>query len=106
MDALRAGGTYVNVAGWEKPVNCIWSLVCQNRADIFSPQFIVLMEHFMMKALTLKVTMSYTSKNFREVVEDFIAGQCDTPYPSISMMLMFIRQVQGGEAIYHEPDTA
>lgn len=41
-------------------------------------QFVVPMEHFMMKELVLRVGMSYTEEDFREVVEEFVAGKYST----------------------------
>jgi len=56
MDALRRGGTYVNVAGWEK--DCI-----------------VPMQHFMLKEVIFRASMSYTEKDFQDTVEDWISGK-------------------------------
>ncbi|KAK4616179.1 hypothetical protein CLAFUW4_10473 [Fulvia fulva] len=56
MDALRTRGTYVNVAGWEKPM--------------------IIPQHYaMMKELTIKFSFAYDSKDFQAVVDDFIAGK-------------------------------
>jgi len=55
MDALVFRGTYVNVAGWEKP-------------------FVVPFMHFLCKEITLKGSFSYTDDDFRSVVDMFKAG--------------------------------
>jgi threonine dehydrogenase-like Zn-dependent dehydrogenase len=56
MAALRPKGTYVNVAGWEKP-------------------FVLPMQFFMMKELNLRTTMAYDEKDFGDTVRDFCDGK-------------------------------
>ncbi|OAP65067.1 chlorophyll synthesis pathway protein BchC [Fonsecaea erecta] len=56
MDALRRGGTYVNVAGWER-------------------ECIVPMGHFMLKEIVFRASMSYTEEDFKQTVDEFVAGK-------------------------------
>ena len=56
FDALRARGTYVNVAGWEQP-------------------FVLPMHTFMAKELQVRTTLAYDDKDFGDVVRDFVAGK-------------------------------
>lgn len=37
----------------------------------------------MMKELVLRVAMSYTDEDFREVVEEFVAGECIHPVTAL-----------------------
>ncbi|OCT45300.1 (R,R)-butanediol dehydrogenase [Cladophialophora carrionii] len=77
MDALRSGGTYVNVAGWETP-------------------FVVPMEHFMPKELILRVAMSYTDADFREVVQDYLDGKFEGVERMITSRIVLDDVVQKG----------
>ncbi|KAF2279773.1 threonine dehydrogenase [Westerdykella ornata] len=56
LDALKVKGTYMNVAAWETP--------------IVVPQF-----QWMPKELTLKASMAYNDKHFKETVDAFVAGK-------------------------------
>ncbi|KAF2463060.1 threonine dehydrogenase [Lindgomyces ingoldianus] len=56
MDALRYKGTYMNVAGWETPM-------------------IVPLMLLMLKELTIKASMAYDDKHFKETVDAFVAGK-------------------------------
>jgi (R,R)-butanediol dehydrogenase/meso-butanediol dehydrogenase/diacetyl reductase len=83
MDALKSRGTYLNVAGWEAPVSQPrGTQLLKRETDVYLavPQFVVPMEHFMMKELVLRVGMSYTEEDFREVVEEFVAGEYSTHF--------------------------
>ena len=78
MDALKRKGTYVNVAGWET-------------------NFVIPMEYFMVKELSIRCTLAYDEKDFAEVVRDFVAGKS---YPRLHVdideaELSPSRQVQG-----------
>ncbi|EXJ79935.1 hypothetical protein A1O3_08220 [Capronia epimyces CBS 606.96] len=87
MDALRAGGTYVNVAGWEEP-------------------FVVPMGLFMMKELVLRVAMAYTDEDFREVVEEFVAGKFKGAEQMITSRILLDDVVTKGfeELVNHKDD--
>jgi threonine dehydrogenase-like Zn-dependent dehydrogenase len=56
MEALRLRGTYVNIAGWNKP-------------------FSIPMQYAMFREITIKFSLGNNDNDYREVVEDFIAGQ-------------------------------
>ena len=56
MDALRFHGTYVNVAGWEKP-------------------FAVPLGFCMMKEITVKMSFAYNDEDFSKTVQGFIDGK-------------------------------
>ncbi|OCL11681.1 hypothetical protein AOQ84DRAFT_335503 [Glonium stellatum] len=56
MEALRHKGIYVNVAGWEKPMS-------------------VPAGQFMTKEFTIKASMAYNDKDFKETVDAFIQGK-------------------------------
>lgn len=71
MDALRRGGTYVNVAGWETEVSRAYRWTA-SMLTVF--QCIVPMQHFMLKEIIFRASMAYTEKDFKETVEAWIAG--------------------------------
>ncbi|KAF1997283.1 threonine dehydrogenase [Amniculicola lignicola CBS 123094] len=56
MDALRFRGTYMNVAAWETQMVAPWVPL-------------------MMKELTIKSSMAYNDRHFKETVDTFIAGR-------------------------------
>ncbi|ORY17469.1 chaperonin 10-like protein [Clohesyomyces aquaticus] len=56
MDAVRYKGMYMNVAAWETPM-------------------VVPVVSLMLKELTLKASMAYDDKHFKEAVDAFVAGK-------------------------------
>jgi threonine dehydrogenase-like Zn-dependent dehydrogenase len=56
MDSLRIRGTYVNIAGWKTP-------------------FAVPMQYAFFKELTIKFSLGNDDDNYREVVQDYVAGK-------------------------------
>ncbi|KAF2250354.1 threonine dehydrogenase [Trematosphaeria pertusa] len=56
MDALSYRGVYMNVAGWET-------------------QMVVPSSQMLLKELTLKASMAYDDKDFKETVDAFVAGK-------------------------------
>ncbi|OCK77958.1 threonine dehydrogenase [Lepidopterella palustris CBS 459.81] len=56
MDALRYRGTYVNIAGYEKPMT-------------------IPLRYFMFKEVTLMGSLAYDDQDFKETVEAFIQGK-------------------------------
>ena len=56
MESLRLRGTYVNIAGWKQP-------------------FQVPMKFAMYRELTIKFSLGNNDNDYREVVEDFVAGK-------------------------------
>ncbi|KAF2009676.1 threonine dehydrogenase [Aaosphaeria arxii CBS 175.79] len=56
MDALRHHGTYMNVAGWETPMNVPVGL-------------------FMLKEIHMRASLSYTDQHYKETVDAFVAGK-------------------------------
>lgn len=61
MDALKARGRYINVAGWETPL--------------------IMPLHFaMLKEITFRPSMGYDQEDFKEVVDNFAAGKYSLPF--------------------------
>ncbi|KIW68039.1 hypothetical protein PV04_04010 [Phialophora macrospora] len=56
MESLGLKGTYINIAGWNQP-------------------FRVPIHHAMFRELTIKFSMGNNDDDYREVVEDFVAGK-------------------------------
>ena len=56
MSALRLRGTYVNIAGWRVP-------------------FKIPMQFAMFREITIKFSLGNNDNDYREVVEDFVAGK-------------------------------
>ncbi|KAJ9655594.1 hypothetical protein H2198_005595 [Neophaeococcomyces mojaviensis] len=56
MESLKLRGTYVNIAGWKKP-------------------FTVPMQFAFFRELTIKFSLGNDDNDYREVVEDFVAGK-------------------------------
>ncbi|KAF2713479.1 threonine dehydrogenase, partial [Pleomassaria siparia CBS 279.74] len=56
VNALRYKGTYINVAAWETPT-------------------VVPLMPMMMKELTIKTSLAYDDKHFKETVDAFVAGK-------------------------------
>ena len=56
MESLKVRGTYVNIAGWKKP-------------------FTLPMQFAMFHELTIKFSLGNNDNDYREVVEDFVAGK-------------------------------
>jgi threonine dehydrogenase-like Zn-dependent dehydrogenase len=56
MEALKLRGTYVNIAGWQKP-------------------FTIPMHLAMFHEITIKFSFGNNDNDYREVVEDFVAGK-------------------------------
>lgn len=56
MQSLKLRGTYVNIAGWRTP-------------------FQIPMQYAMFREITIKFSLGNNDNDYREVVEDFIAGK-------------------------------
>jgi threonine dehydrogenase-like Zn-dependent dehydrogenase len=56
MESLKLRGTYVNIAGWKQP-------------------FKLPMQFAMFRELTIKFSLGNNDTDYREVVEDFVAGK-------------------------------
>lgn len=56
MESLKLRGTYVNIAGWSKP-------------------FPIPLQYAMFREITIKFSLGNNDIDYREVVEDFIAGK-------------------------------
>lgn len=56
MASLRPRGTYVNIAGWKQP-------------------FTIPMQFAMFREITIKFSLGNNDDDYREVVEDFVAGK-------------------------------
>ncbi|KAF2734380.1 threonine dehydrogenase [Polyplosphaeria fusca] len=56
MNAVKFKGIYMNVAGWEQPMSLPF-------------------QYFMLKELTVKASMAYDDRHFKETVDAFVAGK-------------------------------
>ncbi len=56
MESLKLRGTYVNIAGWKKP-------------------FQIPMQYAMFREIIIRFSLGNNDNDYREVVEDFIAGK-------------------------------
>ena len=56
MESLKLRGTYVNIAGWKQP-------------------FTIPMQYAFFRELSIRFSLGNDDNDYREVVEDFVAGK-------------------------------